>query len=68
MKDIHSHILWGIDDGARTFDESIKITQEQGYLNKIIQFKSENPETNEQFKEIREIVDLYIKDRIKNIC
>ena len=25
MKDIHSHILWGIDDGARTLDESIKI-------------------------------------------
>ena len=49
------------------FNESIKITDEQGDLKKIIQFKSENPQTNEQFKEIREIVDLYMKDRIKNI-
>lgn len=59
----HISLVFGL-----IFDESIKITQEQGYLNKIIQFKSENPETNEQFKEIREIVNLYMKDRIKNIC
>ena len=28
MIDLHSHILPGIDDGARTLDESIDIVQE----------------------------------------
>lgn len=25
MKDLHSHILYGIDDGAKTIDEAIEI-------------------------------------------
>ena len=29
MIDIHSHILYGIDDGARTKEESIKLLKKQ---------------------------------------
>ena len=25
--DIHSHLLWGIDDGARTFEDSLRLTR-----------------------------------------
>ena len=25
--DIHSHLLWGIDDGARTFEDSLRLTK-----------------------------------------
>lgn len=27
MIDIHSHILWGLDDGAKTFDESVEMVK-----------------------------------------
>jgi protein-tyrosine phosphatase len=27
MVDIHSHILWGLDDGAKTFEESVAMAQ-----------------------------------------
>src|SRR6266700_1436516 len=27
MVDIHSHILWGLDDGAETFEESIAMLE-----------------------------------------
>lgn len=49
-------LLFGI-----VYKESIKIIISQGYLNKILQFKSNNSVTNQQFDEIREIVDEYIK-------
>ena len=28
MIDIHSHILYGVDDGAKTIDDSIKLIDE----------------------------------------
>ena len=27
MVDIHSHILWGLDDGAKTLEESVAMLQ-----------------------------------------
>lgn len=47
------------------FDESIRITAEQGELHKVLQFKSENNRTNEQFEEIRECVREYMDERMK---
>ena len=34
MKDLHSHILYGIDDGSKTLDESIAILR-QAYNNGV---------------------------------
>lgn len=47
------------------FDESIKIVQEQGYFEKLLQFKSKNEFTNNQLKEVRNITHLYMDKRIK---
>ena len=57
----HIAYLFGI-----YFDESIKIAEEQGYFEKLIQFKSENELTNKQMEEVREIAHSYINKRIKN--
>lgn len=46
------------------YDESIKITKEQGNLEKTLQFKSYNYVTNTQIKEIRGLVENYINERI----
>ncbi len=53
----HISLLFGL-----VYDESIKIVDEQGYLKKILEFKSENEVTNNQFDEIREVVREYIKE------
>lgn len=45
------------------FDESIKIAMNQGYFKKFLDFKSNIEKVNEQFNEVREIVDKYIKER-----
>lgn len=51
----HISLLFGL-----VYDESIRIVEKQGYLNKILEFKSQNDVTNEQFDEIRKIVRRYI--------
>ena len=28
MKDIHNHLLYGIDDGSKSLDESVKLLKE----------------------------------------
>lgn len=43
------------------YDESYKIVAEQGFLTKIMDFKSECEETNEQFEKIRRYMSDYIK-------
>ena len=40
---------------------SIKLVKEQGYLDRMLDFHSEVPETEERLKEIRETVQLYLK-------
>lgn len=43
---------------------SCKIMHEQGYLDRLMAFHSELPETNEQFAKIREKMNAYIKNRM----
>jgi len=45
------------------FEESLKIVREQGYLEKLLQFESENPVTREQFVQLRNCMELYLKER-----
>ena len=52
----HISLIFGL-----VYDESIKIAVEQGYLEKLMEFKSENSITNKQFDEIRSFVNSYIK-------
>lgn len=56
----HISLLFGL-----VYDESVRIVEEQQYLNKMLEFKSENDITNKQFEEIREIVNEYIAERNK---
>ena len=51
----HISLLFGL-----VYDESVKIIEEQQYLDKMLEFKSENNVTNKQFEEIRNIVNEYI--------
>ena len=51
----HISLLFGL-----VYDESVKIVEEQQYLDKMLEFKSENNVTNKQFEEIRKIVNEYI--------
>lgn len=67
MIDIHSHILYGIDDGARTIEESIEIIRKMGELGykKIIATPHyiENTEYVADNKKKKEILE-EIKDRL----
>lgn len=41
------------------FDESVRIVREQGYLDKLMHFESENPVTTAQFSELRAEMERY---------
>lgn len=45
------------------YDESIKVVKEQGYLEKLFDFQSDNRKTREQFKELKERMTSYIENR-----
>lgn len=45
------------------FEESLKIVKEQGYLEKLLWFESENPVTREQFAQLRNCMERYLKER-----
>ena len=45
------------------FDESIKIVLEEGYFEKLLNFKSNKLETNRQFAELKDTAILYIRER-----
>lgn len=47
------------------YNESIRIAAKQGALEKFMQFKSENNETNKKFEIIRNEVNKYIEEKIK---
>lgn len=55
----HISLVFGL-----IYDESIRITVQQGYLNEMINFKSKMDSTNEQFKAIKKVVESYINERI----
>ena len=42
------------------FEESLKIVREQGYLEKLLNFESENPVTQEQFVQLRNCMESYL--------
>lgn len=48
----------GTDD-ERIYPVSLKIMVEQGYLDKLMDFRSWNPETEQQFVHIREKMHAY---------
>lgn len=41
---------------------SMKLMAQQGYLEKLMHFQSENPETGKQFEEIREVMHRFLED------
>ncbi len=45
------------------FQESIRIVEEQGYLEQLLHFKSDNPRTLAQFQELREEMERYLRAR-----
>lgn len=46
---------------------SCKIMYEQGYLDKLMDFQSELPETNEQFAKIRGKMNAYMEDKMTQV-
>lgn len=42
------------------FRESVRIVEEQGYLEQLLHFKSDNPKTLAQFQELREEMERYL--------
>lgn len=64
MKDIHSHLLWGIDDGCKDIAESIGIIKEavkQGITDLVLtphymddtKYNCNNKEKNKRFEELK---------------
>ncbi|MEE3421082.1 MAG: HD domain-containing protein [Lachnospiraceae bacterium] len=45
------------------YPESFRIVREQGYLDQLLAFESENPDTKEKMKKIREDVNEYINGK-----
>ena len=43
---------------------SVKVVVQQGYLDKLMHFQSQNPHTMEQFAQLRQMMDSYIADRL----
>lgn len=43
------------------YSKSRELAREQGYINKLINFKSDNPYTQEQFDQIRKIMNTYLE-------
>lgn len=48
------------------FPESLYIAKEQGYLDKLLDFRTINQKTKQQFKEIREITENYMSEKMKH--
>ena len=46
------------------YDESVRIMKEQGYLEKLMDFSSDNEETNGRLAQIREKMNSYIEERL----
>ena len=42
------------------YPESLHIVEEQGYLKKLLEFESDNPVTNEQFKKLAKFMEEFI--------
>ena len=73
MIDIHSHILYGVDDGAKTINDSIRLIDEmvkQGVTKFILtphRRKGMFEETVEKIEEHFKILNEAVKNRYKDI-
>ena len=73
MVDIHSHILYGVDDGAKTIDDSIKLIDEmvESGITKFIltphRRKGMFEETKEKVEENFDILKKVIKARYSDV-
>ena len=73
MIDIHSHILYGVDDGAKTINDSIRLIDEmvkQGVTKFILtphRRKGMFEETVENIEEHFKILKEAVKNRYKDI-
>ena len=73
MTDIHSHILFGVDDGSRTIEESLEILRSMekcGYKNIIltphyIKDSNYNSSATENFKKLKILRDACFQNNIK---
>ena len=45
------------------YPESLKVVREQGYLEKLLSFESQNEKPQEQFREVRRIMEGYLEQR-----
>lgn len=57
----HISLVFGL-----VYKESVETAQQMGCLEKLMEFKSQNDTTNEQFKEIQNLVHEYISEKINN--
>ena len=48
------------------YDESYKLVWQQGYIYKLLDFKSNVDEVNEQFAKMRDYVDEFLKGKLDN--
>ena len=73
MIDIHSHILYGVDDGAKTIDDSIKLIDEmvaEGVTKFILtphRRKGMFEETVEKIEEHFKILKEAVKNRYEDV-
>lgn len=51
----HISLVYGL-----VYDKSLGLVKDQGYIYKLMDFKSDNSITNRQFEEIREIMNRYL--------
>lgn len=49
------------------FEESLRIVKEQGYLDRLLHFESQNPKTQEQFEILRGEMERYLKDNAQHV-
>lgn len=47
------------------YPETLRITKEQGYLDKLLDFRSNNPDTRTRMENIRKIVKSYISEKCR---
>jgi protein-tyrosine phosphatase len=60
MIDIHSHILWGVDDGARTLDESVALLRDAAAAGTTDIVAT--PHANDEFEFDPELIDSRIAE------
>ncbi|MDO5518558.1 MAG: HD domain-containing protein [Clostridium sp.] len=58
----HISLVFGL-----VYDESLRITVQQAYLDEMMNFESKIENTNKQLKEIRTVVKSYINERLDDI-